>query len=165
MDPLRILYLCTGNSARSILSEALTNHYGRGRLIAYSAGSHPTGAVNPMAIQILDANGIDIAGLRSKSWDEFAGADAPVMDLVVTVCSQAAGEICPVWPGAPIATHWGVDDPAAVDTSSQARMAAFLGAYKVIEARVRALTELDVQHLDAASLKRAVDAIAHSEQG
>ena len=110
---MNILALCTGNSARSILLESLLNHEGKGRIKAYSAGSHPTGAPHPQALALLQAEGHDTNALRSKSWDEFTTPDAPQMDLVITVCSAAAGEACPIWPGAPIRAHWGVDDPAA----------------------------------------------------
>src|SRR5688572_10319451 len=113
-NPYNVLFLCTANSARSILAEVLLNHFGKGRFRAFSAGSHPGGQVNPLAIKTLQDAGLDVKGLRSKSWDEFAGEDAPRMDFILTVCDSAAGESCPIWPGKPITAHWGVADPAAV---------------------------------------------------
>ena len=117
----RILFLCTGNSARSIIAEALVNSAGSGRFRAYSAGSHPTGAVHPLALQELQRLRIPVDGLRSKGWDEFAGAAAPEMDFVVTVCDKAAGEQCPAWPGQPITAHWGMPDPAAIEGTEEHR--------------------------------------------
>lgn len=132
--PASVLFLCTGNSARSILAEALLNRDGGGRFHAFSAGSFPKGEVHPMALALLRDKGFPIAGLRSKSWDEFAGAGAPPLDLIVTVCDNAAGEICPVWPGRPARAHWGIADPAAVEGDGQP--AAFETAYRLLEARI-----------------------------
>ena len=132
--PASVLFLCTGNSARSILAEALLNRDGGGRFRAFSAGSFPKGAVHPMALALLRDRGFPVAGLRSKSWDEFAGAGAPPLDLIVTVCDNAAGETCPVWPGHPARAHWGIADPAAVEGDGQ--RAAFEEAYRLLEARI-----------------------------
>lgn len=132
--PANVLFLCTGNSARSILAEALLNRDGGGRFRAFSAGSFPKGTVHPMALALLRDKGFPVAGLRSKSWDEFAGAGAPVLDLVVTVCDNAAGEVCPVWPGHPARAHWGIADPAAVEGERQ--RAAFEEAYRLLETRI-----------------------------
>ncbi len=129
--PYRVLFLCTGNSARSIMAEALLPHLGGSEYSSYSAGSQPTGVVNPLALETLDAHGVSIRNPRSKSWDEFA--DAEPMDLIVTVCDQAAGETCPIWPGQPRTAHWGIPDPAAVDGSDGARREAFETAYEELE--------------------------------
>ncbi len=131
-DSIRnVLFLCTGNSARSILGEALLDHLGQGRFKGYSAGSFPKGAVHPLSLQVLQEMGLPTAGLRSKSWDEFAGKDAPRMDFIITVCDQAAGEMCPVWPGHPITAHWGLPDPAA------GQMPAFRDTARLLEERIR----------------------------
>jgi arsenate reductase len=135
-EPGNVLFLCTGNSARSILAEALLNRLGEGRWRSFSAGSFPKGEVHPMALQLLDERGFATDGLRSKSWDEFAGPDGPRLDLVVTVCDNAAGETCPVWPGRPARLHWGIADPAAVTGPGQ--RAAFEAAYHELEARITA---------------------------
>lgn len=139
--PINVLVLCTGNSARSVLAECLINDLGEGRWQAYSAGSHPTGKVNPLSIEILKEKGHSIDGLRSKSWDEFAAADAPRMDLVITVCDNAAGEVCPVWPGHPSKVHIGFPDPAAAEGTHEQRLAVFREVYGMIEAKVRKLIE------------------------
>lgn len=131
-----VLFLCTGNSARSILAEAYLNGAGKGRFVAYSAGSHPAGKVNPFALELLEKQGLPTAGLRSKSWDEFARSDAPRLDYVFTVCDNAAGEVCPVWPGRPVTAHWGVDDPAAVSGSDEEKRKAFLVAFMALKARI-----------------------------
>lgn len=143
-----VLFLCTGNSARSILAEACLNSMGRGRFRAYSAGSHPTNKVNPFAIELLDNNTIPTQALRSKAWDEFAKPDAPNMDIVITVCDQAAGEVCPVWPGHPITAHWAVEDPAAVAGDDNTRRAAFVKAFAVLQKRIALLTNLPLESLD-----------------
>lgn len=143
-----VLFLCTGNSARSVLAEAYLNSIGCGRFRAYSAGSHPAGRVNPFALELLERNRISTAGLRSKAWDEFAEPDAPQMDIIITVCDQAAGETCPVWPGQPVSAHWGVEDPAAVVGSDELRRAAFVKAFAVLQKRVALLTSLRLELLD-----------------
>ena len=153
-----ILVLCTGNSARSILAEAVLNRDGAGRVRAYSAGSRPTGRVNPGALRLLERLGLPTEGYRSKSWDEFAAPGAPKMDLVVTVCDSAAGETCPVWPGAPLTAHWGVDDPAAAPEDQIDR--AFRVAYHRLSARINAFLALDFEDMDRAALKTRLDAIA-----
>ena len=158
-----VLFLCTGNSARSILAEALLNHWGKGRFRAYSAGSFPKGTVHPMALEQLDAAGLPAAGFRSKSWNQFAQPGAPVMDFVFTVCDQAAAEVCPIWPGQPITAHWGVPDPAAVDGSETARRQAFRGAFRALEARIKLFTSLRVDALDRLSLTRRVYEIGRIE--
>jgi arsenate reductase len=153
MRPLNVLFLCTGNSARSILAEAYLNAKGKGRFVAYSAGSHPTGKINPFAIELLQKNRIVSSGLRSKNWDEFAAPGAPRLDFVFTVCDNAAGEICPVWPGQPITAHWGVQDPAAVQGTDEAKRRAFLGAFTVLSTRINYLLALPVERLDRLTLK------------
>lgn len=140
--PVNVLVLCTGNSARSVLAEMLINDLGGGRWKAYSAGSKPTGKVNPLSIEVLKEKGHSVEGLRSKSWDEFASPDAPRMDLVVTVCDNAAGEICPIWPGTPSKVHIGFPDPAAAEGSHEERLAVFREVYSMIEAKIRRLIEL-----------------------
>ena len=142
-SPRNVLFLCTGNSARSILAEAILRHFGTGRYQAFSAGSMPAGTPNPAAIATLHAHGLDHSFARSKSWDEFAGAAAIPMDLVITVCANAAGEVCPVWPGHPHTAHWGVEDPAAVTGSQQDVMDAFSITYDQMKARVDALLALE----------------------
>jgi arsenate reductase len=157
--PLRVLFLCTGNSARSILAESLLKERGRGRFVACSAGSHPKGEVHPLALELLGENRLPTAGLRSKSWDEFAAVGAPAIDVVITVCGNAAGETCPVWPGQPITAHWGVDDPAAVDGSLEERRAAFRRAFKELDKRITAFTGLAPGALAMESLKERLEAI------
>ncbi|MCW3477037.1 arsenate reductase ArsC [Limobrevibacterium gyesilva] len=154
-----VLFLCTGNTARSILAEALLDHWGKGRFKGYSAGSFPKGAVNPLALKLLDRIGLPTAHLRSKGWDEFAASGAPQMDFVFTVCDQAAGELCPVWPGHPVTAHWGIPDPAAVDGSEVERMLAFCEALRMLEHRIRLFVSLPLPALDHAALTRKVQEI------
>jgi len=156
---MNILVLCTGNSARSILLEVLVNHLGGGRLTAYSAGSHPTGLVNPFSLKVLTAHGHPVDGLRSKSWDEFAVPGAPDMQAVITVCASAAGETCPYWPGAPVTSHWGVDDPAAVTGSGAQKAAAFEKAYGILRRRAEALLSSRIDGRDWLALKQTLDLI------
>jgi protein-tyrosine-phosphatase len=147
-----ILFLCTGNSARSVLAEATANALGEGRLRAFSAGSHPSGQVNPFALELLEKLSLPTAGLRSKSWDEFAGPGAPQMDFIITVCDNAAGEACPFWPGKPATAHWGVEDPAAVEGTDEHKRAAFHSAYTLLKRRIELLLALPVEKLDALAL-------------
>jgi protein-tyrosine-phosphatase len=156
---MNVLFLCTGNSARSILAEAYLNAAGGGRFTGYSAGSHPAGKVNPLAIELLEKNRLPTSGLRSKSWDEFARHAAPRLDFVLTVCDNAAGEMCPVWPGQPITAHWGVADPAAVTGSDADRRKAFLRAFTELSARINLLLALPIDRLDRLTLKRRMDQI------
>jgi len=142
-----VLFLCTGNSARSILAEAILNHKGRGRFKAYSAGSHPTGRVNPAALELLEQVGLPTEGLRSKSWDEFAKATAPPIDFIITVCDNAAGEVCPVWPGQPVTAHWGIPDPAHIEDKAE-REKAFRDAYRTLERRIDLFMSLPSISLD-----------------
>jgi arsenate reductase (thioredoxin) len=160
-DAIRnVLFLCTGNSARSILAEALIDHWGAGRFKGYSAGSFPKGAVHPAALRLLREQGLPTEGLRSKSWDEFAQPGAPVMSFVFTVCDQAAGEMCPVWPGTPITAHWGIPDPAAVEDDGRGtQMLAFRAAFGALERRIRIFAALPLASLDRLAIKREVDAI------
>ena len=151
-----VLFLCTGNSARSVMAETLLNHWGNGRFHAFSAGSHPAGHIHPLTINLLERLNFPITGLRSKGWDEFALPGAPVMDFVFTVCDQAAGEVCPIWPGQPISAHWGFPDPAAF-TGTQAETRAFFAeVFRQIESRVRIFAALPVERLDRLALQREV---------
>ncbi|MBE0613907.1 MAG: arsenate reductase ArsC [Burkholderiales bacterium] len=158
-SPLNVLFLCTGNSARSILAEAILNESGRGRFRAFSAGSHPAGKVNPYAIELLRTQRLDTAGLRSKSWDEFAAAGAPQLDFVFTVCDNAAGELCPLWPGAPVTAHWGVADPAAVAGGEDAMHKAFAQAFILLQRRISLFASLPLAKLDAIAIKSELDRI------
>jgi arsenate reductase len=154
-----VLFLCTGNSARSILAEVLIGHWGHGQFKGYSAGSFPKGSVHPLTIELLEKLNLRTDGLRSKSWDEFGRVGAPVMDFVFTVCDQAAGEVCPIWPGCPITAHWGVPDPAAVEGTDDQRSQAFRDAYRQLEARIKLFVALPIDKLDRLAIKRQVDEI------
>jgi arsenate reductase len=154
-----VLFLCTGNSARSILAEVLIEHWGGGRFNGYSAGSFPRGTVHPLALDLLEGRRLPTRGLRSKSWDEFAGPGAPVMDFIFTICDQAGGEACPAWPGNPVTAHWGVPDPAAVVGSEADRRRAFRDAYLALENRIKIFVALPIDRLDRLALKQKVDEI------
>ncbi len=148
------LFICTGNSARSILAEGLLNDMGKGTFHAYSAGSHPKGAVHPLALETLEKLQLPTAGYRSKSWDEFAQADAPLFDFIFTVCDDAAGEMCPVWSGKPVSAHWGIPDPAAAEGSDEEKQKAFADAARVLKRRIELFLSLPLQGLDSISLQR-----------
>ncbi len=157
---LNVLFLCTGNSARSILAEALMTELGASRgFKGYSAGSHPKGQPHPLALQTLAQHGMRTEGLRSKAWDEFAQPDAPALDFIITVCDQAAGEVCPLWPGQPVAAHWGMPDPAAVTGSDDAQRMAFLDTCVVLKRRIELMLALPLNKLDALAVRREVKAI------
>ena len=149
-----VLFLCTGNSARSVIGEVLLNHWGKGRFHAYSAGSQPKGAINPLTLELLRTMKLPTGSLRSKSWNEFARPDAPRMDFVFTVCDQAAAETCPVWPGQPITAHWGVPDPAAVEGTHEKKKAAFRDAFQRLDTRIKLFLALPIEKLDRLALQR-----------
>jgi arsenate reductase len=157
--PYNVLFLCTGNSARSILAESVVNHLGQGRFRGYSAGSHPKAQVHPISIALLEELNLPTENLRSKSWDEFAAPNAPPLDFVFTVCDNAAGEVCPYWPGQPMTAHWGVEDPAAVDGTDTQKWEAFRRAFRALENRIRLFVSLPVATLDKMVLKARIDAI------
>jgi protein-tyrosine-phosphatase len=159
-----VLFLCTGNSARSIMAEALLNYWGKGRFQAFSAGSHPKGQVHPLALAVLRQNSVPVDNPRSKSWDEFSGSDAPPLDFVFTVCDDAAREVCPVWPGQPMTAHWGIHDPAAVDGAPQEKARAFNKAFRELDARLKLFTSLRLDALDQLALKRQLDAIGRMRE-
>jgi arsenate reductase len=161
--PYHVLFLCTGNSARSIMAEALLNTLGEGRFRAFSAGSHPTGRVNPFAIEMIQQSRLRADDLRSKSWDEFADDAAPPMDFVFTVCDHAAGEVCPLWPGRPMTAHWGVPDPAVVEGSADDKRRAFLAALNALSHRISLFVSLPLGQLDRPSLKERLDAIGRGD--
>ena len=154
-----VLFLCTGNSARSILGEAILNHRGKRRFQGYSAGSHPTGRLNPFALKQLESAGLPVEGLRSKSWEEFAKPGAPQMDFVFTVCDSAAAEICPVWPGQPVTAHWGIPDPASVAGSPEQIERAFRDAFVTMGRRIDLFLNLPMEKLDTLAVKKEVDRI------
>ncbi|MFC4314494.1 arsenate reductase ArsC [Steroidobacter flavus] len=159
--PYNVLFLCTGNSARSILAESLLNHWGKGRFRGFSAGSFPKGAVHPLAIELLKRTDLPTEGLRSKSWEEFAAPGAPPIDFVITVCDNAAGEVCPIWPGKPITAHWGIADPAAVEGETE-KAAAFRHALAELEARVKLLVNVPIESLDRMVLQQTVRGIGQT---
>lgn len=158
-----VLFLCTGNSARSILAEAILNRAAGDRFRAYSAGSHPKGSVHPMALAVLQEHGYETAGLRSKSWDEFAAAGAPSLDFVFTVCNDAAGETCPVWPGRPMTAHWGIPDPAAFEGPPEEQHRVFQQAFLALARRIELLASLPLEALDRLSLQRRLQEIGRHE--
>ncbi len=159
-----VLFLCTGNSARSIMAEVLLNHLGKGRFRAYSAGSHPAGMVNPFAIAQLEKAHLPTDGLRSKSWDELALPGSPSIDFVFTVCDNAAGEVCPVWPGQPLTAHWGIADPAAVLGTDQEKRQAFSLAFNQLSRRISIFLSLPLAKIDRMALKHELDRIGHCEE-
>ncbi len=156
-----VLFVCTGNSARSIMAEGLLNRVGRGRFVAYSAGSHPNGTVNPFALSTLRASNIPTDGLRSKNWDEFARPGAPLLDFVLTVCDKAAGETCPLWPGQPMSAHWGVPDPAAFEGSDEDKVRLFAATAVTLRRRIDLMLALPMKSLDAMSIQREISSIGN----
>lgn len=160
--PYNVLFLCTGNSARSILAEVIMNQLGAGRFRGYSAGSFPKGEVNPFALDLLRQLNLPVDDLRSKSWDEFAKPGAPALNFVFTVCDNAAGEVCPVWPGQPMTAHWGIPDPAAAEGTDAQKSLAFREAFKSLENRLKAFTSLPLASIDRLSLQRRLDDIGRS---
>ena len=154
MEPYNVLFLCTGNSARSIMAEALLNYWGKGRFRAFSAGSKPKGEVHPMTLEVLERTHLPTAGVRSKSWNEFSGAGASKLDFVFTVCGNAAKEQCPYWPGQPMTAHWGVDDPAAVEGSREGQVRAFHRALRELDARIKRFINLPFASLDKMALQK-----------
>jgi arsenate reductase len=155
------LFLCTGNSARSIMAEKLLEFWGKGRFRTFSAGSHPAGKVNPFAIEVLKLKGLSTDNLRSKSWDEFALPGAAPLDFVFTVCDNAAGEVCPVWPGQPMTAHWGLEDPAAVEGTDEEKLRAFKTVASYLENRIKIFTSLRLESLDRLRIKQEIDAIGN----
>ena len=160
-----VLFVCTGNSARSILAEVLTSRWGRGEFVGFSAGSHPRERVHPLALELLEGQGLPTAGLRSKSWDEFAAPGAPPLDFVFIVCVKAAGEYCPHWPGGPMTAHWCLDDPAAIQGPQDVQRRAFLRAYLELESRIKTFTSLPIWSLSRAALQQKLDEIGASQAG
>jgi protein-tyrosine-phosphatase len=161
--PYNVLFLCTGNSARSILAEAVLNRLGNGRFRAYSAGSFPKGEIHPLALELLRRQNYPIAELRSKSWDEFAAPGAPPLDFVFTVCDRAASEVCPIWPGQPMSAHWGLPDPAAVEGTEVEKHLAFADTLRQLERRIGIFVNLPLASLDRMALKRRLDDIGRNE--
>lgn len=157
-----VLFVCTGNSARSILAEGLLNHFARGRFIAHSAGSHPSGTVNPFALSTLQTLRIPTDGFRSKSWGEFAEAGAPTLDFVFTVCDNAAGEVCPVWPGQPMTAHWGVPDPAAFEGTDEEKARVFMSTAVTLKRRIELMLSLPIKSLDSMAIQREITDIGKS---
>ena len=161
-DHFNVLFLCTGNSARSIMAEAILNHRGMGRFTGYSAGSHPNGQLRPEALMQLESNGISTAGLRSKSWDEFSAPDAPHLNFVITVCDNAANEQCPFWPGQPMTAHWGIPDPAAVKGSPDEIARAFRQAFVILDRRIGLFLALPLAKLEGQTIKNEIERIGRS---
>lgn len=161
-EPFNVLFLCTGNSARSIMAEAIMNRVGAGRFKAYSAGSMPTGVVNPQALGLLKAQNYLTGGFRSKSWEEFSGPETPHLDFVFTVCDNAASEVCPIWPGQPVTAHWGVPDPAAAEGSEAQIGLAFADAFRMLNNRINLFVNLPLASLDRLALQRRLDAIGET---
>jgi arsenate reductase len=157
-----VLFLCTGNSARSIIAEALINFWGRGKFMGFSAGSHPKGTVHPIALELLERMNLPTGNLRSKSWDEFAVPGAPKLDFVFTVCDKAAAEVCPYWPGQPMTAHWGVPDPAAAAGAEADKWVAFRAAFQALDNRIKVFTSLPLASLDRIRLQERLDAIGRS---
>ena len=158
-----VMFLCTGNSARSILAESILRKDGAGHFRTFSAGSHPNGTVNPFALQVLEGNSYPIEGLRSKSWDEFTQADAPEMDFVFTVCDNAAGELCPIWPGHPLTAHWGIEDPASAGGADIEKIAAFVQAFRYLRTRINAFISLPFASLDTMALRTRLNNIGRMD--
>lgn len=163
-QPFNVLFLCTGNSARSVLAESILNKIGNGRFKAFSAGSHPSGAINPHVLEFLEKRNFPTADLRSKSWNEFTAPDGPALDFVFTVCDNAAGEVCPVWPGQPVTAHWGVEDPVSVDGDDDAKRKAVLTAFALLNHRISLFASLPIAKLDAMSLKKELDEIGRMRE-
>lgn len=159
-----VLFLCTGNTARSIMAEVMLNAMGQGRFKAYSAGSHPKGVVNPYTIDLLQKNRLATEGLRSKDWEEFARPGSPALDFVFTVCDDAAGEVCPVWPGQPMTAHWGIPDPAATEGNDEDKRKAFFKAHNQLQHRLSIFVNLPMDKLDRLTLQRRLDEIGHSKE-
>jgi arsenate reductase len=164
-QPFNVLFLCTGNSARSILAESLVNSWGHGRFRGFSAGSHPKREVHPIALELLRHMKLPTEGLRSKSWDEFAVPGAPTLDFIFTVCDNAAGEVCPYWPGQPMTAHWGVEDPAAVEGPETVKWLAFRQAFGQLESRIKIFTSLPLRTLDRIKMQENLDAIGKTRTG
>ena len=159
MEPYNVLFLCTGNSARSVMAEALLNYWGRGRFRAFSAGSRPKGEVHPLTLETLERTHLPAEGVRSKSWNEFSAPGAPKLDFVFTVCGSAAREQCPYWPGQPMTAHWGVDDPAAVEGTPDEQRRAFQRALRELDARIKLFTNLPIESLDKTALQERLKEI------
>ena len=162
--PCNVLFLCTGNSARSILAECLANRLGEGRIRASSAGSHPKGEVHPLTLEMLQRYGYDTSGLRSKSWDEFTEPGAPRFDVIVTVCDQAAGKACPIWPGHPIQAHWSIEDPAAAEGTPDERRSAFERVYRELERRIEGLARIPLESLDRDALRSRIARLVEADE-
>jgi arsenate reductase (thioredoxin) len=163
MEPFNVLFLCTGNSARSIMAEAILNAAGKDKFRAFSAGSHPAGNVNPLALELIEENRLPIEGLRSKDWNEFSQPGAPFMHFVFTVCDQAGAEPCPIWPGKPMTAHWGIRDPATVTGTDETKRKAFLTAYAELHRRISLFVNLPIDKLNDLALKEKLDEIGRTQ--